>query len=148
MPTVTVIVGLAGSGKSTRADELVDQAKAAGKALVKIDEQLWSRKYSEKRDLLVRELRADNDCVVAEIAFCCRYDREDFIGWIESAVPGVEIRWICIENNREKANRNCRNRPERAPEDHVRMNDAVSPRYDCPEGAKVVPMWPFDDSPV
>jgi hypothetical protein len=128
---VTIILGLCGSGKTWHADRLIRE----GKALKKFDENFLSRDFPGQPEELVQELRSGNDCVVVEIAFCLAPDREAFLTWLKAEVPDVVVEWLCIENDLEKANKNCRARPGKDAEEHIAINLKVSPNYKYPDNA-------------
>ena len=103
-PTVTFILGYAGSGKSWLVDRLV--------ADTKFDDDFLSDKAKHKA--LIAALQAGRDCVVVEIAYCERGEREKVaksIADVEAArrllaqaseelspVPGYAEEWTAIND--------------------------------------------------
>ena len=129
MARVTFILGLCGSGKSTLAMDF-----QTGGALV-FDESFIGE--PSKHDQLVSTLRRGKDCVVVEIAYCEEVNRKKVVTEVSANAPGAEIKWICFQNDLDRANARCRQRPDRDPEGHVRINNYYSPRYTYPENAEV-----------
>ena len=101
---VTFILGYCGSGKTWHANRLIRE----GKAVKKFDENFLSRDHPGQPEQLVHELKiANNDCVVVEGTFCEKTARDRFIPWLKDQAHGVEVKWICMEKDLEKANKNC-----------------------------------------
>lgn len=145
MSTVTFIVGLCGAGKSWYVDQIVaDYKKADGFLSPELME-------GNLRDL-INTLNSGKDAAVGDIGFCLAEKRNKIMDRLAS-VPNVNIRWLCIENDVEKANRNCRGRDDgRDLQQLMRNNSALTVAYNSyPEGATILHMWPlkscFDSSP-
>ncbi|MGH2396319.1 MAG: hypothetical protein ACRDFW_04895 [bacterium] len=135
MPTVTFILGLCGAGKTWLADRIV-----AGR---KFDEGFLNDRA--QHDELIQALRRGEDCVVVEIAYCFAERRRHIVGELTGAVSNLGITWLCIENDLNRANKNCRERVNKGdPEGHVRINEQVSPRYSYPDGGVIFKMWTRD----
>ncbi len=131
MATVTFIVGLCGAGKTWLAERMPG---------TKFDEGFL--KDVDQHAALINALRSGEGCVVVEIAYCLEEDRRSIVRELAREVPTAEIEWLCIENDLDKANKNCRERTNKGdPDGHVRINRWVSPRYTYPVGATVLPMW-------
>lgn len=138
MPTVTFILGLCGSGKSW----LLNEHLAAHKG--PHDGFLSDPKHVSK---LRVALLAGQDAAVVEIALC-RFDaREQLLAQIAD-IPNLHVRWICFENDLERANKNCSERRGHSgdPEEHLRINAWLSPLYSYPEGAEVLKIWSRDSA--
>ena len=132
MATVTFILGLCGAGKTWLKDRII----AGGK----FDEGFLND--PDQHRALISTLLSGEDCVVVEIAYCQQLESEQIVSELTSAVPNVKIRWLCIENNLERANKNCRERTNKgSPEGHVRMNAGYSQVYTYPEGGVIFKMW-------
>jgi hypothetical protein len=132
MTTVTFILGLCGSGKSWLADRIV----AAGK----FDEGFFGD--CAKYDVLVEKLSRGNDCVVVEIEYCRQEHRQEIVSQVSRAVPGVNINWLCIENDLFKANKNCRERSNKGdPEAHIAINERLSQSYTYPDDGVIFKTW-------
>ena len=98
----------------------------------------------ESRELLqcmLECLRRGSYCVVEEIAFCINECRESISALLRVEVPGVEVEWMCFENDIDSANWNVRNRTNKgSAEGHTAINREYHPRYTYPPGAKVEPI--------
>lgn len=133
MARVTFILGLAGSGKSYLAKAIVASSGA----------KVFEGTEGGQRDLLlpalIHHLKGGGDCVVEEIAYCVAEFREKIASYIEASVSGVEIEWICYENNLESANWNVVNRANKsAVAEHMEINRQYHPLYTYPQLSKVV----------
>lgn len=131
MPTVTFILGLCGAGKTWVAQRIIAGAMFDEGFLLEPDQ----------RRRLTQVLQAGHDAVVVEIGFCKADAREAILREL-SAIPNLHVRWLCIENNLEKANKNCRERTHPGdPDIQVQINAALSPAYTYPAGAIILRMW-------
>jgi hypothetical protein len=108
MARVTFILGLSGAGKTWLADRMIE-SKAASK---KFDEGFLNS--AAQHDALTAALRAGQDCVVVEIAYCNETSRRHIVQELADAVPSATIEWLCIENDLAKANKNCRERTNKS----------------------------------
>lgn len=132
MATVTFILGLCGAGKTWLANRIVAGAK--------FDEGFLNDRT--QHDALIADLRSGQDCVVVEIVYCQEEQRQTIRTELTSAVPDVSIRWLCIENDLYRANKNCRERTNKGDaERHVMINRMLSPVYTYPEGGVIFRMW-------
>jgi hypothetical protein len=132
MATLTFILGLCGAGKTWLADRIVASAKFDGDFL----------NDPTQHAALITALRSGQDCVVAEIAYCQETYRQQIVQELTMAVPGVMIKWLCIENDLFRANKNCHERTNKGEAvGHVAINRQVSPVYTYPEGAVILRMW-------
>ena len=121
MPRVVFVLGLCGSGKSYRANELASQG------VKNFDEKItclpvnpcWpNTAYPE----LVQSVVGGEDCVVTDVAFYCRVLRQLVISDLTSKRPDIVIEWECFDTAYlEIANYNCEHDPERTP-DGIRKN--------------------------
>lgn len=139
MPTATFVLGLCGSGKSWHADRI--------QADVKCHEGFWLRdRKAANLAAVAATLRGGGDIVVTEIAFCCEPARRELVSLLR-AIPNVTVRWVCIENNLEQANANCRQRQAHGDARvQIEINTKLSPNYTYPGEAEVLPMWSFSGS--
>ena len=132
MATVTFILGLCGEGKTWLADRIVAGAKS--------DEGFLND--PAQHAALISALRSGQDCVVVEIAYCQEAARPMIVQELSTAVPDVMIKWLCIENDLFRANKNCRERTNKGDAaGHVAINCRVSPVYTYPEGGVILRMW-------
>jgi hypothetical protein len=133
--TVVFVVGLAGSGKSHYIERLrPDWACDEGFMAAGLHEANHRK--------LVRMLRMGKLCAVAELQLLNRYVRPGYAQRLKRNVPSARVRWVFFENNLSAANRNCRlrkNKPmDRGGKAHIRLNEARSPYYYVPPGAKTI----------
>jgi len=132
MATVTFVLGYCGSGKSFVADQM--ERNGARK---------WDEGFAMEENLprnlqdLVDTLRAGRDCVVVEIQFCSKENRDTITTLLKAKVPDVKIEWLAFENNLALANENCRRRRNKGDaEIHVQTNTVgIGDKYTIPEGA-------------
>jgi hypothetical protein len=131
MASVTFILGLCGAGKTWLADRM---------GIRKSDEGFLNS--PAQHAALIKALHSGQDCVVVEIAYCLEEGRALIVKELAHAVPTATIKWLCIENDLAKANKNCRERTNKGgAEGHIVINNSVSPHYTYPEGAEVLSMW-------
>lgn len=143
MPTLTIVVGLPGSGKS----HLIREYAAAHPAALVVDDYHAAphhdspavedaRAYPE----LVAALRAGRDALVADIAFTDAAARDEFAR-VLGAEPGVVLAWVFFENDLAAclANIARRDRASRADEEWAAREFA--PGYVVPPGVVPRPVW-------
>jgi predicted kinase len=148
MPTLTIVVGLPGSGKS----EYIREYRAADPAALVVDDYhagarddspavTAGRAYPD----LITILRDGRDALVADIAFTDTWRREELARVVTSDVPGVVLDWVYFENDLTAclANIARRNRPSRATEEWAAREFA--PRYFVPLGVVARPVWRASD---
>ncbi len=131
MAKITFLLGLCGSGKSHLSVQLHEHTGA----------QVFESVLNSPALMGIQQcLRDGNDCIVEEISFCFEHNRNVITAFL-SAMPGVEVEWICFENDLECANWNVTHRRNKGdPEGHCRINAHVHPQYTYPEGAKIIPI--------
>jgi hypothetical protein len=133
MAKVTFLLGLAGSGKSHEAEIL---CKKTGAEFVEGTEG-----DAEKKKLLFQHLLKGRDCIVEEIAYCLPSHREAIVLNLCAVVPGVEIEWVCFENNLERANWNVTHRTNKKDiPGHLHINQCYHGLYIYPGGVCVKPI--------
>jgi hypothetical protein len=132
MAKLTFVLGLAGSGKSVYAEE---RSKTTGA------EVFEGIVHHGSLPTVVQRLKNGKDCIVEEIAYCESTAREKVVTDVCSQTPGVEIEFICFENDLESANWNVRRRTNKGDVDsHLALNSWWHPRYTCPERSTVLPI--------
>lgn len=132
MKIVTFILGLCGAGKTHLADRIIADQK--------FDEGFLNDQTQHKA--LIAALSHGKDCVVIEIAYCEREARQSIVDKLNASVRGVTIRWLCIENDLYRANKNCHERTNKGDaKGHVEINQRVSAIYTYPDDAVVLKMW-------
>jgi hypothetical protein len=119
MPTVVFVLGLCGSGKSTRAralafDGFVNFDEQVTGRPIHPDTQAWpGSAFSE----FVQAVADGKDCVATEILFFHRAWQEFVIQRLANVRADVVIRWECFDpSDWEIANHNCAHDPTRSPE--------------------------------
>lgn len=141
MVKVTFLLGLAGSGKSFLAEKLKRETGA---------EIFEGTEGEEKQKLLrvmVQHLKGGKNCIVEEIAYCHPRAREEIVMFLRSQVPGVEMEWVCFENDLQSANWNVTHRRnKRDVQGHLAINQYWHSLYVCPDGAKVIPITRIDEN--
>lgn len=129
MATVTFILGYCASGKSHLADEM---EKTLG--VKKFDEGFLNDGTQHMQ--LIEALRNNIDCVVIEIEYCLGKPRESIVEELKKGVPGVTIKWECLEADLQIANENCwRGNHKGNPAGHVWINThRIGSNYKIPAG--------------
>jgi hypothetical protein len=132
MAKVTFILGLSGSGKTYLAQKM--KAETGAKVFENVLED------SSSLPLIVKALKQGEDCIIDEVRFCLPTYRDQIVQQL-SHVPGVELSWICYENDIESANWNVIHRTDK--EDaagHLEINLRLHPHYEYPSNAEVIPI--------
>ena len=141
MAKVTFLLGLAGSGKSYRADKLKKETGA------EIFEGTEGKENLGMLPNIVQHLRQGKNCIVEEIAYCRPQGREKVVTYLRYHVPDVQIEWLCFENNLESANWNVRNRKNKGDiNGHLAINQCWHRLYQYPEGATIVPITRINEN--
>ncbi|MBN9521927.1 AAA family ATPase [bacterium] len=143
MATLTVVVGLPGSGKT----HLLDRLRATRPGAVADDyhaaphgdspEVTASRHYPA----LVTSLRAGLGCAVADIAFTDTGRRLELERVFRADVVGVTIEWVFFANDLEACLANVRRRCRESRTEEEEMARWLAPRYFVPEGVPALPVW-------
>ena len=139
---VTFLLGLAGSGKTCRAEELKSETGA------EIFEGTEGENKEELMRAMVQRLRDGKNCAVEEIAYCLPSRREAIVATLCSLVPDIEIGWICFENDLESANWNVQHRKHKrdAIQGHLHINQCYHGLYIYPSGVTVIPITRTDEN--
>lgn len=143
MPTLTVVVGLPGSGKS----HLLAAYPVANPAALVVDDYHAAprhdspavedgRAYPE----LVAALRAGRDALVADIAFTDHAARAEFAR-VLGAEPGVELEWVFFENDLPACLANIARRDRASRDAEEWAARAFAPGYAVPPGVTPRPVW-------
>ena len=142
MAKVTFLLGLAGSGKTCRAEELKSETGA------EIFEGTEGENKEELMRAMVQRLRDGKNCAVEEIAYCLPSRREAIVATLCSLVPDIEIGWICFENDLESANWNVQHRKHKrdAIQGHLHINQCYHGLYIYPSGVTVIPITRTDEN--
>jgi len=133
-PVVVIVLGLSGSGKSKLASEL----EAAG--FLKFDEGVYKWWSGSSYGKLMTSVANGKDCVVVDIAYMVERERAELIADLRAQRPDADVRWICFENNLERANENCRRDRRRTPEQvvgNLKQNALLTRGYSFPRGAEI-----------
>lgn len=143
MATLTIIVGLCGSGKTT----ILNQIAAAFPSARTMNEGFVSpsnERDQRERVAILEALRNGTPAIVGSFECMNADNRAHAMQQIRAEAPGTDFLWICIENDLELANENCRRDPKRdeaAATGHIRQNEAWSANYSTPDGAIILKMF-------
>lgn len=132
MAKATFILGLSGSGKTYLAQKMKTETGA----------EVFENILEDGSSLavLIECLKAGNDCIVDEVRFCLPSYRDEIVQQL-SQIPGVEINWLCYENDLESANWNVIHRKDKEdPAGHLDINLRLHPHYKYPANAKIIPI--------
>jgi hypothetical protein len=135
MATVTVITGLAGSGKTHYLDKIV--------GVERFNEGVRPDKPENFQNFL-EVLARGEDCAIVEIAYIAEYWRNQLVSLIHARFPETIFEWVYFENDVEAANANCLNDPDRSDENkrgNVANNKRWTHQYQIP--AEAVPLKIF-----
>ena len=146
MPTVTILIGLPGSGKS----EYLKSAHQRGEPTfddfhANAIENSHAFENSRQRDPLKAALAAGKDCRVSDIAFCNAAHLRSVIAGIialgcELGTPvTVELLYFANDPLACKDNVQRRNRDSLPKE--LAMIEALTTLYVIPPGARTLPVW-------
>jgi hypothetical protein len=134
-PHVIFLLGLCGSGKSHMADRI--------NADIKIDEDFLDSRSMHKG--LISAIKKKKTIVITEIAYCVEKYRKEVCREILKVDSGAQIDWICFENDLFRANKNCKERSNKGPQEqvkaHMRINRNLSEKYTYPKGAIILRLW-------
>lgn len=131
MAKVTFLLGLGGSGKTPLSEQLKAETGA---------EVFESLIHNKTCPALIQCLREGKDCIVEEIMYCIPSYRDQIMQCL-SQVTGLQVQWICFENDLGSANWNVTHRTYKGdPEGHRQFNEQVHPHYVYPEGAEIRPI--------
>ncbi|MBI1877489.1 MAG: AAA family ATPase [Chloroflexi bacterium] len=142
MAKLVIVVGLPGSGKTFNlprfkkehnAEYLRDSFKKNA-----FHDSGWitnSRHYVD----LISQLRNGNNCIIADIDFCREEAREEAMAAIQYHVPGVEVQWICFENNPDQCRKNVIS-SKRAVEGRLPRIEEFTKLYTYPPEALLIPV--------
>ena len=136
-PVAIIILGLCGSGKSLLATEL----ESAG--CLKFDEGVYKWWAGSSYGKLMTAIADGKDCVIVDIAYIVERERAELVADIRAHRPDAKVRWICFENDPERANENCRRDPRRTPEQiasNLKQNALLTRGYSFPAGAEIRPI--------
>jgi hypothetical protein len=142
MPTVTVILGLCGSGKSYFLKRMVGVEPFEEGVIPELP-QNWRRFFDA--------LAEGKHCAIIEIRYLTEPARRKLVEEVRRVYPDTIFNWICFENDLGTANSNCRNDPKRNEEkvngdlDH---NTQWTQSYEYPKGAVVLKIFPLPSRQV
>lgn len=148
MKKITFILGLCASGKSFRANKIAEKTKA-----LLIDEGFIpgiGPLFEENYKKVVKQLNENKECVVIEIAYCQEIARNFITEQLERDVPDVQIKWLCIDNNLEIANKNVEIRESKKvngdANGHIDINNRVSKIYTYPDDGEIIPIFDLENN--
>ncbi len=144
MAKLNVIIGLPGSGKSFRLKELIKSGEIASDCVyhdyhadAPSDEVEDSLHYDE----LIAKLKSGKNCAVADIAWCAKERREQFISIIKKAVPSVEIKIQCFEKKPDVCKRNVEYASKQRATRRIQKINEFAPDYDIPADVEILKIW-------
>ncbi len=143
MAKLIAIAGLPGSGKSryiarvrgTIAGVIADDYMTHAHG----DSPIFTngRRFVE----LARALNAGKDCLVSDINFCRPNRRAEFESAIRGVAPGTEFEWRFFENDPDRCIGNVRRRARiNVTREEQTIRD-LSPHFQIPAAATVLPVW-------
>ena len=132
MAKIIFILGLSGSGKTYLSERLKNETGA----------EVFTNLLADDSGLgaLIQSLRDGKDCIIDEVRFCLPAYREQILQSL-SQIAGLDVQWICYENDLETANWNVIHRTNKGdPEGHLDLNLHLHPHYTYPPNAEIVPI--------
>ncbi|MFZ3009952.1 MAG: AAA family ATPase [Candidatus Microsaccharimonas sp.] len=129
--TLTIVIGLPGSGKTTYINNLADQNSQLsiyddyqGEAYNNDSDPRLSKHFGE----LVGNLKKAKNVIVSDIRYCIPHELNVFLGTVLSAAPNVRIELKYFENNPEACRKNIlfRNRENRVDQELELLNKLTS----------------------
>jgi len=143
MAKLIVVVGLPGSGKSHHVQELRTNCAGVCAEDYMANSLGDSPRFTDSRHYgdLISDLRAEKDCVIADIEYCDTWRRVEVEEVVSRDVPGVTIEWHCFENNPSQCEANVDRRSRESAEEEKRKIRSLSAKYHIPSGAEVIPVW-------
>jgi len=140
-PSVLMVVGLPGCGKTTYLEELrrggwsaFDDFKAGA-----VDDSSMFRK-SRSFAALLSSLSGGGRCAVADIDFCRTEARTEAESVLRSMVSGLQMRWHFFENDERACKENIKRRNRNSREAELGKLHEYSRVYSIPRGAEVHPV--------
>ena len=139
MAKVTFILGLCASGKTYQAKKLakIETALLIDEGLNPYVNPPFGKLYKK----LIDSLKKGRNVVAIEIALCDVSIRSKLVSFIETDASDAEIKWVCIENDLNQANKNIEYRiskGEKGSPGHYDINERVSRIYTYPDGAEII----------
>lgn len=136
MKSITLIVGLPGSGKTHLAKEM---AKVEGMSYVVFDD------ISHNKDmfkLMFLSGKPDNtdDIIITDYSLCNPLTRHACESLLERLFPDYEIYWIYFENNPEKCHNNVKSRTDESRKVD-NLIDLLSKQYTIPSDKTALKIW-------
>lgn len=132
MAKIIFILGLSGSGKTHLSERLEKETGAKVFTNLLADDSGLSA--------LIKSLREGQDCIIDEVRFCLPAYREQILQSL-SQIAGLDMRWICYENDLETANWNVIHRTNKGDQaGHLDLNLRLHPHYTYPVNAEIVPI--------
>jgi len=142
-PTITFVVGLPGSGKST----WIERQAQGTDALVIHDFKAGSHNddpaFQSSRHLpeLKAAVESGRNSFIADIDFCRSASRMEADLFLTKAFPGVKVKWMFFEKNVAACQANVRRDIDRRVHARLAKIAEFEPQYQIPQGATVVPVW-------
>lgn len=145
MTTLTIIIGLPGSGKSHHLNQLVNEGKVSAdciahdyhaNAINNSSAPEHSRHYAS----IIDHLRNGNDCAIADIAFCDAERLQNVELSIYIAARGTTIKRIYFENNAENCKWNVHTDGGEGMNARLQAIDRFTAIYTIPDDSDIIPV--------
>lgn len=142
--TLTVIVGLPGSGKSTLMEELRDShpGRPGDDFMIGVQgpDEEKSISDSPRYHELIEDLRESKSCAISDIIFCRKAFRQAIARTVRETLPEISLRWIFFENDPAQCLENIRRRGKDASREEEYLNK-LSPEYEVPPEVHCIPVY-------
>lgn len=143
MTKIVIVVGLPGSGKS----RWVDEHRAGFAGVVNADyfedSLVPTFRFTDSRHYrpLIAALRAGQDCLIADIAFCDTLRRVEATQVLACDAPMAVVQWVFFENNADACMANIRADGGARLLNRLRNFSLFAHKYHIPPGVNALPVW-------
>jgi len=143
MPSITLIAGLPGSGKSTWLDAEVAHSDALALDDFKAKAVNNDSSFGSSRHIpaLKQALDSGRSCLISDIDFCRSEARAEAERYIASHFPEAVISWMFFERNVDACRANVVRDEKRRAERRLAAIEQFAGQYSVPVGSILVPVW-------